>query len=182
MKNKFTIIFIFICTIFPPDLVYGIDTLNNFSLKGKWKVIEYRSLLHSNQKGQDEEFRKFIIKERRKCLKSIINFDESKIEINTENPCNFISCDSLELSAIKVLPKLSDNALHYKYYGAEIVEYNMVSQEFLDMIHYNGKTLNYFDTNCLCQNGDFTLKILLKNYTDIVLFSGVTIIMLKRIK
>jgi len=151
----------------------------SFSLNGVWKVRGYRFLLHVNI-----EDKRLLIQDKRdqqKCLNSEFIISGNSMKIIPKGGCNFTSCNSLNLSGIKEFHKLPDS-LYFKYPGEELVRYGMVSQDFLDLIRAKENKIQYIDTNCFCENGDYTLKIIIINSHRIVLFSGVDITILERIQ
>lgn len=147
---------------------------------GQWEVIEHTDLLNINREDQDTSFITELKSYELQCKSAVVIFKKNKIYILPQNACGFLSCDSLKLSKRIILPKLTDPSLYYRYPGAEIINHKMVSQSFLDLIGSKENQLTYIDTNCLCDNGDYTLKIILLNKNKIVLFTGVDITVLAR--
>ena len=148
---------------------------------GQWEVIEHTDLLKINREDQDTSFITELKSYELQCRSAVVIFKKNKFYILPQNACGFMSCDTLKLSKKIVLPKLTDPSPYYRYPGAEIINHKMVSQRFLDLIGSKENQLTYIDTNCLCDNGDYTLKIILLNKDKIVLFTGVDIAVLARI-
>ena len=145
---------------------------------GKWKVEEHINLLKYHDAPDSSKETSYNDNEN--CPHSEVTIDKNKIVIEPKETCEFIPCYPLKMSEIREMPELTDQSLYYQFDGAEIVEYKQVGPGFLNLIGSKENFLKYIDTNCLCGNFTYTLKIILVDDNRIVLFSGVDILLLSR--
>lgn len=163
--------------------VYCIQCTNkglNNGILGDWQVVNFQSLLHVPLYSDEMVDQSNLLDSL--CKKAKVSINDSLLIMNPAGACSLRKCYLAKKYKKQKYHVFNNDSLYFKYIGAEIVEYDVASRQFADKIGIKGNSIEYYDTGCLVDWGDFTLKIIIIDKENIVLFSGADLTFLKKLK
>jgi hypothetical protein len=148
-----------------------------FDFDGNWRAIDYIAL----QGGGEIPDKEDSLLKSKTCLSSIVSISNNSYKLVNNVDCYFVNCDNSNFVQIDSLSLNLSSKEYIPYPGYEVVFFGFMSKEFLVFLNTNKNDVAFFDTGCYCENGDYTMKIIIIDQMKIGMFSGANLTILERL-